>query len=205
MLNDLQVYDARDSIQCVPTEPLKPFSLNERRERTAFIFYVEPLTKSRTQCPSQENNKFCLRQNHEPIVFNGTTSTRENKEKSEDLKVALHSYDYPTMAMTAPSHAPNSRVCSHVCVCVLAGHLLHDLYPLTVPDFCGPSRYTGNQMCGHVTTVFTSTLSKLSSAQLLCCGGFFLFVCTYGGSAFGFNAPRWGDTQVMNSVQMDTL
>lgn len=46
-----------------------------------------------------------------------------------------------------------------VCVCayvyVLAWHLLRNLYPLTVPYFCGPSWYTGNQMCGHLTVVFT--------------------------------------------------
>lgn len=76
--------------------------------------------------------------------------------------------------MTAPSHVLNSRVCSYVCV--LVGHLLHDLYPLTVPEFCRPSRCTGNQMCGHLTTVFTSTSSKGSSAVLMLRG---LFFCVY--------------------------
>lgn len=105
--------------------------------------------------------------------------------------------------MTAPSHVLNSRVCSYVCV--LVGHLLHDLYPLTVPEFCRPSRCTGNQMCGHLTTVFTSTSSKGSSAVLMLWGLFFLCMCEYRGSAFGFNAPLRGDTQVMNSAQKDTL
>lgn len=199
MLNGPASYGARDSIQCVPIESLIPFSLNEWRERTAFIFYVEPLAISRTQCPSQEDNKFYLRQNHEATVFNCTTSTREKKEKSEDLKGSL-TFMWLSNSGYDSSLPRTEQPCVFICVCVLVGHLLHDLYPLTVPEFCRPSRCTGNQMCGHLTTVFTSTSSKGSSAVL-----FFLCICEYRGSAFGFNAPWRGDTQVMNSVQKDTL
>lgn len=117
MLNGPASYGARDSIQCVPIESLIPFSLNEWRERTAFIFYVEPLAISRTQCPSQEDNKFYLRQNHEATVFNCTTSTREKKEKSEDLKGSL-TFMWLSNSGYDSSLPRTEQPCVFICVCV---------------------------------------------------------------------------------------
>lgn len=79
----------------------------------------------------------------------------------EFLKLNLPSTDYPTVGTTAPTQMLDNTMCLrvwfwYVCVFVCVRHLLRDLYHQMLPYFCGPSQYTGNQLCGYVMIVFTT-------------------------------------------------
>ena len=156
-------------------------------------------------------------------MFNFTTFTK-------NLALALPSTDYPTVDMTAPSHVLESTVCSSVCMCMCdTSSVIYIIWRCLI--FCGPSQYTGNQLCGHVTIVFTSfshvwvswgsesnipTVNPKQShpisspgshdVRFTACVCVCVFVaCTYRGgeqSAFSSSSPRSDVIEVMNSLQI---